>query len=241
MDANTSQDDIPSPEDTLSPNAPRPQRSTQTKTQRHPARPAPDKKDRSQRRTTAQRQVQIAQAACDCLTKYGQSGLTARRVAAEAGISLGHLTYHFNNMDEVMLAAYRLAADQLLQTAQIEDLRGLSATDRFIKFLQSVYAPQTLTAHRIALRVNLWCAAQTNTELAAIERALHAALRSQITAQLTAICDPWKTGRIPMVEAFIMAMLDGLWLDYMRHGDLEAIDAAIDAAGQFAKIRLGGT
>jgi TetR/AcrR family transcriptional regulator, transcriptional repressor of bet genes len=196
---------------------------------------------RSARHTTAQRRAQIAQAALDCLSEDGPSGLTARRIAAKAGISLGHLTYHFTNMDEVMVEAYQLAAGQLAQTEPLEDLKGLSATDRLIKYLQAVYAPQTLTKTRIALRVNLWSAAQTNPAIATIERALHEALRSQIEAHLTAICDPWKTGRIPMVEAFIMATLDGLWLDYMRHGDLEAIDAAIDAAGQFAKIRLGGS
>lgn len=196
---------------------------------------------RSPRRTTAQRRAQIAQAALECLIQDGPVGLTARRVAAKAGISLGHLTYHFTNMDEVTIETYHLVAAQLAQTDPIDDLKGLSPTDRLIKYLQSVYAPQTLTKTRIALRLNMWSAAQTNPAIAEIERALHDTVRSKIESHLIAICDPWKTGRIPMVEAFMMAMLDGLWLDYMRHGDLEAIDAAIDAAGQFAKIRLGGS
>lgn len=193
------------------------------------------------RRSSAVRRGEIAAAALECLTQHGYAGLTARRVAGRAGISLGHLTYHFTNMDEVMIAAYHLAAARLAETEALGDLKGLSATERFVKFLQSVYAPQTLTADRIRLRLDLWSAAQSNPAVAEIERSLHEALRAKVQTHLIAICDPWKTGRIPMVEAFVMAMLDGLWLDYMRHGDIEAIDAAIEAASHFVKMRLGGT
>ena len=196
---------------------------------------------RGARRSTAVRQGEIAAAALSCLTQYGYAGLTARRVAARAGISLGRLTYHFNNMDEVMIAAYHLAAEKLAQTEALGDLKGLTASERFVKFLQSVYAPQTLTDDLIRLRVDLWSAAQAIPAVAHIERSLHAAIGAKVEAHLIAMCDPWKTGRIPMVQAFVMAMLDGLWLDYMRHGDIEAIDAAIETASHFVKMRLGGT
>ncbi|MDZ7905252.1 MAG: hypothetical protein U5N55_05335 [Cypionkella sp.] len=66
-------------------------------------------------------------------------------------------------------------------------------------------------------------------------------LRDKIETHLAAISDPWKTGRIPQVLAFVMATLDGLWLDHMRNGDIEGIDAAIDACALFAKMRLGGS
>jgi hypothetical protein len=37
----------------------------------------------------------------------------------------------------------------------------------------------------------------------------------------------------------IMATLDGLWLDYARRGDGEAVKSAIGACVMFAKLRLG--
>ncbi len=195
----------------------------------------------TQRRTGAARRAEIAQAARDCLIEFGYAGLTARRVAGKAGISLGHLTYHFTNMAEVMAEAYRLVAQDLGANAPMGELTGLNPTERFTKYLQSVYAPETLTPQNIRLRVDLWSAAQEIPEVAAIERSLYEAQREKIEAHLTAISDPWKTGRIPAVQAFVMATLDGLWLDYMRHGDIEGIDAAIDGCALFAKMRLGGS
>ena len=197
--------------------------------------------DKSKRRTGAARRDQIAQAARDCLIEFGYAGLTARRVAGRAGISLGHLTYHFTNMAEVMAEAYRLVAQDLSAAAPVGELTGLNPTERFAKYLQSVYAPETLTPQNIRLRVDLWSAAQEIPAVAEIERALYEAQRAAIEAHLTAISDPWKTNRIPAVQAFVMATLDGLWLDYMRHGDIEGIDAAIDACALFAKMRLGGS
>jgi hypothetical protein len=144
-------------------------------------------------------------------------------------------------MAEVMAEAYRLVAQDLSVTAPIGELTGLNPTERFAKYLQSVYAPETLTPQNIRLRVDLWCAAQEISEVAEIERALHEELRTRVEAHLAAISDPWKTGRIPAVQAFVMATLDGLWLDYMRHGDIEGTDAAIDACALFAKMRLGGS
>ncbi len=197
--------------------------------------------EKSNRRSTSDRRAEITQAALDCLVQHGYAGLTARRVAGRAGISLGHLTYHFANMEDVMVEAWRMAAQRLSICAPIGDLAGLSPTQRFAKFLQSVYAPETLTPENIRLRIDLWSAAQVVPAVAEIERTLLEARRAEVEAHLTAISDPWKTGRIPAVQAFVMATLDGLWLDYMRHGDIEATDAAIDACALFAKMRLGGS
>ncbi len=200
-----------------------------------------DKGANSKRRSRSDRQGEITAAALDCLIVHGYTGLTARRVAARAGISLGHLTYHFTSMEEVLVQTYYLVAERLRITAPIGELTGLSPTERFAKYLQSVFAPETLSPENIRLRIDLWSAAQETPAIAEIERALNESQRAAVEKHLSNICDPWKTGRIPAVEAFVMATLDGLWLDYMRHGDIEGIDAAIDACALFAKMRLGGS
>lgn len=193
----------------------------------------------SNRRTSDQRRGQIARAALICLSKVGYAGLTARKVAAEAGISLGHLTYHYDTMEAVLAAAYQLVAAQLSPTEAAGT--GQTPAARFETYLHAVYAPQHLTESALRLRVDLWSAALTNPAIAAIEADLHGQMRAKIEAYLTAICDPWKMGRIPMVEGFILATMDGLWLDYMRHRDLDAVHGAIEAMVLFARMRLGGT
>lgn len=194
----------------------------------------------SNRRTSDQRRAQIAAAALVCLTKFGYAGLTARKVAAEAGISLGHLTYHFDTMEAVLAAAYHLVAAEFAPPTPITP-SGQTPAARFETFLRAVFAPEQVTVAALRLRVDLWSAARTNPAIAQIEAGLHDQMRAKIEDHLTAICDPWKTGRIPMVEGFILATMDGLWLDYMRHRDLDAVHGVIEAMVLFARMRLGGT
>ena len=194
----------------------------------------------SNRHTSDQRRGQIARAALVCLTKVGYSGLTARKVAAEAGISLGHLTYHYDTMEAVLAAAYHLVAAEL-SPPLVTGAAGLTPAARFEAFLHTVFAPQNLTDAALRLRVDFWSAALTNPAIAAIESNLNDQMRARVEGHLSAISDPWKTGRIPMVEGFVLATMDGLWLDYMRHRDLDAIEAAIEAMVLFARMRLGGT
>jgi len=193
------------------------------------------------RRSTQQRRGEIALAALDCLIQHGYSGLTARRVADVAGISLGHLTYHFADMSDVHRAAWQLAAQKLSQIPPLPDPKGLMPSARFLNFLQALFAPPQLDPALIRLRIDLASAAQTCPDIAQINRALTESLRAQIEPYLTAMSDPWKLGRVPMAQCFVIAMLDGLWLDYARHQDRDAINAALEACVHFAKMRLGGS
>jgi TetR/AcrR family transcriptional repressor of bet genes len=194
----------------------------------------------SNRRTSDQRRGQIASAALVCLTQVGYAGLTARKVATQAGISLGHLTYHYDTMEAVMAAAYHLVAAELAPPV-VAEVSGLTPAERFEAFLRAVYAPERLSDAALRLRVDLWSAALTHRAIAEIETDLQALMQAKIDDHLSAIADPWKTGRIPMVEGFVLATMDGLWLDYMRHRDLDAVHGAIEAMVLFARMRLGGT
>ncbi len=187
------------------------------------------------------RRAQIAAAALRCLQEVGYVGLTARRVAAEAQMSLGHITYHFKDMDEVLAEAYRLGATKLQEAGRALATRpGLTPAERLDAFLRAGFAPEFLNPAQLRMRIDLWSAALTHPAIAATELELYRIYRSQLEILLGQVSDPWKTDRIPMVSDLIMATLDGLWLDCMRRGDEQAIKNGLDAVVLFARFRLGG-
>lgn len=192
-----------------------------------------------QRGTQARRQ-EIAAAALRSLEKHGHAGLTARRVASEAGLSLGHLTYNFTGMDQVLAAAYQLAATQMQDQAEARiSLPGATHPERLEAFLRGIFSPEALTPAQLRVRIDLWAAAQGNPALAQTERDVNATLRARVEELLGRMCDSWKAERISQVADLIMATMDGLWLDYARRGDVEAVRSAIGACVMFAKLRLG--
>jgi len=59
-----------------------------------------------QRRSSKTRTL-ITDAACDVLSEAGYAGLTASALVMQSGISKGGIYHHFDNMDEVVLSAYK--------------------------------------------------------------------------------------------------------------------------------------
>ena len=195
-----------------------------------------------ERRSVEDRRAQIAAAALRCLQKVGHAGLTARKVAAEAGISLGHISYHFRDMDAVLVAAFALAAQEVQAAGRAQlDVRGGTPTERLERFLRAGFTADLMTPAHLRLRVDLWSAALTQADVAAIERGLYESHRAAVEVLLDRMAADYARERVPVVADMIMATLDGLWLDWLRRGDAGAVKNGLEGCVLFARLRLGGS
>ncbi len=61
-----------------------------------------------------ERRAEIARAVIDVVAEHGLRGLTHRKVAEAAGVPLGSTTYHFETLDDLMMAGLELAAERNL-------------------------------------------------------------------------------------------------------------------------------
>lgn len=179
------------------------------------------------------RRGEIAEAALRVLGRYGHAGLTARKVAAEAGLALGHITYHFKGMDEVLSEAYRLLSARL--RAASNDGMALPPKSRLRAFLHAGFSDTFLTHAHIRTRIDLWSAAAALPEVAATELALYRHYR----ATLEDLLAPLVVGeRIPALTDTIMATLDGLWLDWMRRRDRDAVENGLSVLMELVQHQL---
>ncbi len=193
------------------------------------------------RRKGGDRRREIVEAALRCLERVGYADLTARKIAAEAKMSLGHITYHFADMDEVLAETCLLASERLQAAADARiTMPGATPAERLEAFLKAGFSEEFLELSHLRTRIDLWSAAQVHPAIAATERALYDRYRAQLERLLHQVSDPWKTDRIPMVSDLIMATLDGLWLDWMRRRDAQAVQNGLEACVLFARLRLGG-
>ena len=188
------------------------------------------------------RRKHIAEAALRALQTHGHAGLTARKVAAEAGLSLGHLTYHYKDMDQVLAAAFRLAAEQVQEAGRRALIQpGGTPSERLERFLRAGFTTDMMTPAHLRLKIDLWSAALTQPQIASIERALYDSHRDALERLLDRMAAGYAFERIPAVADLIMATLDGLWLDWLRRGDEVAVKNGLDGCVLFARLRLGGT
>ncbi len=176
------------------------------------------------------RRAAIVRAAATVLQREGYARLTARKVAAEAGMSLGHISYNFSGMDEVLCEACRLASGRLRAATERQvAAAGAPPLARLEGFLRAGFTEEILDPHHLRLRIDLWSAALVNPELAATELDLYSHYRADLAGLLHEVLGPAGTARLPALCDVIMATLDGLWLDWMRRRDPVAVDHAIAA------------
>lgn len=169
--------------------------------------------------TRTDRRTEIAEAALRVLGREGHARLTARKVAAEAGLALGHISYHFNGMDEVLAEAYQLLSARLRAASVSSGAR--TAAERLKSFLQAGFTADFLTPAHIRTRIDLWSAAASHPAVAKTELALYAHYR----ARLEMLLEPLVAApRLQVLTDTIMATLDGLWLDWMRRRDRQAVE-----------------
>lgn len=184
------------------------------------------------------RRAEIAAAALACLQRDGYASLTARKIAAEAKLSLGHITYHFTNMDEVLAEAYRMASARLHEV----ETRGMAGKEtpaaRLEAFLRAGFTPEMLETSHLRMRIDLWSVALSHPEIALTEADLYATYRAELEALLAGIARPERLGQVPVVADLVMAALDGLWLDWMRRHDAGAIENGLGLCLRLAASEL---
>lgn len=182
----------------------------------------------------------IAEAARAILEREGYARLTARKVAEEAGMSLGHITYGFDGMDEVLAEAYRLAS-QKLRAATEADIASAPGAPmaRLEAFLRAGFDDEFLDPAHLRLRVDLWSAALAHPAIAATERALYDDYRCQLDAHLAAAAPAAPPGRRAALGDTIMATLDGLWLDCLRRGDRAAVENGLATTMAMVRVLAG--
>ena len=188
------------------------------------------------------RREALVVAALRVLQQRGYAAVTARKIAAEAQMSLGHISYHFADMDEVMSEVYRLAT-RLLHETEAQSERGegghpLTARDRFARFVKAGFTEEILTPEYLRMRVDLWSAALTRPEIAKTELELYSASRARLEAILRDMSHYSRADRVPAVCDLVMAALDGLWLDWIRRRDRASVNRGLEMVQKLATLEL---
>lgn len=79
-----------------------------------------------ERRFDPDRRNRIIDAALDVIAQEGVPGASHRRIAKQANVPLGSMTYHFENIDQLMQEAFKRFAESIAMT--FESILGAAST-----------------------------------------------------------------------------------------------------------------
>jgi hypothetical protein len=100
-------------------------------------------------------------------------------------------------------------------------------------FLRTGFTDSFLTSAHIRARIDLWSAATAHPAVAETERALYAHYRQSFQDLLQPVVPQ---GRIIRLADTIMATPDGLWLDWMRRRDRQAVEHGLTVIEDLIRI-----
>ena len=179
-------------------------------------------------------QEAILDATMSCIVRDGIDGASLRNVAREADVSLGLLSYHFDNRRSLIVAAFQLATDRLMETSLRSIERLADADERTRAFVRGAFNSTFLETDYLALRLALWAISRTDTQIEAVERNLYVRYTEQL-AQLILAARPSLSSRQAQERATdVIVIQNGLWLNWARHENAPDLERGLQRCDDIA-------
>jgi len=175
------------------------------------------RKPRYERQVASDRREALVEAAIESLKRHGHEGLSVRRIAAEAGVSIGLINHHFPNKDTLVAESYRAFSRKLADG--FEDAvaaAGPHPRARLRAYFNAFFSRPNLDPQVLTAWIVYWSLVQVSPEMRAVheeEGRGYGNVLGRLLADLAR-----ERGRVQpdlrLAVAGVTALLDGLWLKW---------------------------
>ena len=165
-------------------------------------------------------QEQILDATMQVIVRDGLDSTSMRAVAEEAEVSLGLLSYHFEGKEQLVVAAFQRATERWMDLIDAEmDAAGSDP--------RSWFDPSFSDAQHLEMWLAIWAVSRTNDDVAAVERDLYDRCAAQLGAAIADIDPSLSPDAASRRTTDVLAMQNGLWINWNRWGDDEALERGL--------------
>jgi TetR/AcrR family transcriptional repressor of bet genes len=173
------------------------------------------RKPRYERQVASDRREALVDAAIESLKRWGHEGLSVRRIAAEAGVSIGLINHHFPHKDSLVAESYRAFSRRLSQSYEAAvAAAGKDPRTRLRAYFNAFFSNPNLDPQVLTAWVVYWSLVQVSPEMRAVrdeEGRGYSAVLGRLLSDLAQ-----SRGGVPvdlgLVVSGLTALLDGLWL-----------------------------
>ena len=169
----------------------------------------------------------ILDAVQSIIVRDGVAGTSMRQIAEEADVSLGLISYHFDDKERLILATFIRATDEL-RAASKEAAAAVDDADEKVRaFLRGSFTEEFLNSDYLRLRVSLWAVALTEPEIATVDLDYSRRYERELEELLAAARPELATEQVATLCWQVIALTNGLWLEWARFGDDESLERGL--------------
>ena len=150
------------------------------------------------------------------------SAFTIDQICKQAGVSRGLINHHFKTKVDLLICIYADMTDHLVQDFNSDDPRQQLAEIIETSFDQQSFNPSNLRAW-----LSIWGEVATNEVLNSLHQSRYRKYKARIAQALKSIAKVDKTElEANSVARQLIALIDGLWLEYCLHSTDFSLAAA---------------
>jgi AcrR family transcriptional regulator len=189
------------------------------------------------RRAPAERRKALIDAAARSLARQGAGGVSVRTIAAEAGVSPGLVTHHFDGVEPLIAATYRQVSERVGEAlGAAAAAAGDDPRARLEAYVVGNFLPPVMDEELLGTWLGLLGLTKSMPLVSAAHAESYAGFRAEIE-RLLAECGSKGDRRLEAVA--ITALVDGLWLELCLDRSVFSPDDAAALARRWIDALLG--
>ena len=184
----------------------------------------------------------LVAAALKCLAQDGYAGISVRRIAKEAGVSVGLLNHHFGSLDALIAEAYLKLSLDLTHLLQGEVDKAQSASSRLDAFLLGSFSPRILDPTLLGVWVVFWSMIRHSPSVSAAHENSFGTYRELVERLLSGLAaeERFVIDDVRLAAIGLSAVLDGLWLEWCLNPSTFSAENGLMICRRWVKgLRLG--
>jgi TetR/AcrR family transcriptional repressor of bet genes len=163
------------------------------------------------------RREHLVEATLKCLAAHGHQGASVRRIAAEAGVSIGLINHHYASIDLLVANAYTVLSDRLVGAIRAVMAKAPpNPRAQLDAFLDASFSPTVLDPALLNVWIVFWSMIKFSPDIQAAQDRLYGEYQTIIATSLGALAAErqGKPVDVRLGAIGLTALLDGLWLEW---------------------------
>jgi len=174
------------------------------------------------RKSAQQRRQELIEAGIVCLGKGGMSGFTIDQICRQAGVSRGLINHHFKTKEELLICIYADMTNHLVLKTPANDPREMLAW-----IIETSFDEQNFDRSGLRAWLSIWGEVATNQALNSLHQNRYNKYKARIELALVGIARLQGLNlAVDSVARQLIALIDGLWLEYCLHSEGFSLAAA---------------
>ncbi len=186
------------------------------------------------RKSALQRRQELIDAGIHCLNMGGMSAFTIDNIHKQAAVSRGMINHHFRGKEELLLCVYENMTDYLLEQHETK-----SPAEQVIALIESNFDDAGSKQSNLRAWLAIWGEVATNPVLRSLHRDRYGAYKQSVRDAIQAIITQRRLKLdANAVARQLIALIDGLWLEYCLHSDSFMLSDARSDCYRFLESQL---